>query len=111
MSQDAQVVALARTVRRQKLAMGGMGAVLVLLAGVGLGRGPAPAGEPQVREVTTYTAGGNRLYRIWSDGSIDYLIVDFANGSVEGIPGWARLEIDQTLSRDRMGNMIRAAGR
>ncbi|MBZ0170943.1 MAG: hypothetical protein K8E66_01050, partial [Phycisphaerales bacterium] len=58
-----------------------------------------------------YTAGANRLYRIWEDGRIDYLVVDFANGSVEGIPGWARLHIDPNLSRDRMGNEIRASGR
>lgn len=105
MSNTAVEVSLGRTIRRQRMVIGGMALALVLLAGVGLGRGPA-AGSG-AREITHYTAGDNRLYRIWDDGTIDYLIVDFAHGSVEGIPGWATVHIDPSLSRDRMGNMVR----
>lgn len=111
MSNTAVEVSLGRTVRLQRVAIGGMAAALVLLAGFGLGRGPGDGPAPVVPEITHYTAGDNRLYRIWDDGSVDYLIVDFAHGSVEGIPGWARVHIDPSLSRDRMGNVVRAPGR
>lgn len=57
-----------------------------------------------------YAAGGDRVYRIHEDGEIDVLIVDFANGTVDGIPGWARVRIDHTLTRDRMGNVVRGDG-
>ena len=107
MSNAADAVVLAGTVRRQRVVIGGMGVALAILAGVGLGQGPGAGGSPAAREVTHYTAGDDRLYRVWDDGTIEYLIVDFANGSVEGIPGWARVQIDHSLTRDRMGNEVR----
>lgn len=106
---------LARTVRLQRLTIAGLAGLLVLAVGLGVGLGnaphdPSPSPSP-APEVIHYTAGGDRLYRIWDNGAIEYLIVDFANGSVEGIPGWAPIHIDESLSRDRMGNMIRVPGR
>lgn len=100
--------ALSRTIRRQRWAIAGLGVALALLAG--LGHAPAQP-EPSQAGITHYTAGGDRLYRVWDNGTIEYLIVDFANGSVEGIPGWARVQIDNSLTRDRMGNMTRVSGR
>lgn len=92
---------LGRTVRRQRLAIAGLVGAFALLVGVG------QAERGKAAEVREYAAGGDRLYRVWDDGRIEYLIVDFAHGSVEGVPGWAPLQIDHSLSRDRMGNVTR----
>jgi len=100
--------ALSRTIRRQRLTIAGLAAAIALLAGLGHAPTQPDLSPPQI---THYTAGGDRLYRIRDDGTIEYLIVDFANGSVEGIPGWARVHIDNSLTRDRMGNMTRVPGR
>jgi hypothetical protein len=100
-----------RIIRRQRLTIGGLAGLLVLV--VGLGQGSTGQDRPSASgpAITHYTAGGDRLYRVWDTGVIEYLTVDLANGSVDGIPGWARIHIDPTLSRDRMGNMIRVPGR
>lgn len=98
---------LERAVRRQRVAIAALGGGLVLLVAGGQARfgsaSPADGDPPSVR----YTAGGDRLYRIHADGRIEYLLVDFATGSVDGIPGWAPVLIDHSLSRDRMGNEVR----
>lgn len=105
----------ARTIARQRLALTALAGALGLLVGLGIGsEAPRPAPGPISHASETapvqYLAGDNRLYRIHDTGEIEYLIVDFAHGSVAGIPGWALLRIDNTLSRDRMGNVVRANG-
>ncbi|MDQ7014517.1 MAG: hypothetical protein Q9O74_11565 [Planctomycetota bacterium] len=106
----------ARTIARQRLAITALAGTLGLVVGLGLGSDtPSANTQPQNADRTAaapfqYVAGGNRLYRIQDTGEIEYLIVDFAHGSVAGVPGWASLRIDTSLSRDRMGNMIRANG-
>jgi len=106
-TQCGRIERLERAVRRQRLAIGALGGGLVLLVAGGQARfasePPAHDDPPSFR----YTAGGDRLYRIHPDGRIEYLLVDFAAGSAEGIPGWAPVQIDHTLSRDRMGNEVR----
>ena len=97
---QADATRLARTARRQRVLIVVLGGLLTVLAGVGFGRATGAA------QIEQYTAGGDRLYRIWDDGRVEYLEVDLANGSVEGIPGWAPVHIDHKLSRDRMGNEI-----
>lgn len=109
----------ARTIARQRLAITALAGALGLLVGLGIGSEsprPAPetappaAGSSPTHAPVQYIAGDNRIYRIHDTGEIEYLIVDFANGTVAGIPGWALLRVDNTLSRDRMGNVIRASG-
>lgn len=106
---------LARTVRLQRHALAGLTGLFMLAVGLGFGLGRSPhaphAPAAAAREITHYTAGGDRLYRIWDTGDIEYLTIDFAHGSVEGVPSWARLRIDDSLTHDRMGNMIRVPGR
>ena len=106
----------ARTIRTQKLAIAGLGGALVLL----IAGGQAERGERnEAREVRVevparfpqYAAGGDKIYRFEEDGSVEYLVVDFAQGTVEGLPGWAPLHIDHQISRDRMGNITRAPRR
>lgn len=96
---------LRRTVRRQRLSIGALSGALVLTFALGQSR---PEASPTV---THYAAGGDRLYRIWDDGRIDFLIADFADGSNEGIPGWAPLQIDHGFTRNRMGSIIVAPRR
>lgn len=105
----------ARTIARQRVVITALAGALGLLVGLGIGsEAPRPAPETIPHASGTapvqYLAGDNRLYRIHDTGEIEYLIVDFAHGSVAGIPGWALLRVDNTLSRDRMGNVIRANG-
>ena len=106
----------ATTIARQRFAIAALAGVLGLVVGLGLGSdAPTANAQPQnaARPAAApfqYVAGGDRLYRIHDTGEIEYLIADFAHGSVAGVPGWASLRIDTSLSRDRMGNMIRANG-
>jgi hypothetical protein len=108
-SERTGIERLERAVRRQRLAIGGLaGALVLLVAGgqAGYGNRGTPQDSAGV-EYPQFAAGGDKLYRISADGRIEYLVVDFAHGTVEGIPGWATVRIDHTLSRDRMGNTIR----
>ncbi|MFG0260638.1 MAG: hypothetical protein ACF8LK_09840 [Phycisphaerales bacterium JB041] len=105
----------ARTIARQRLVITALTGALGLLVGLGLGgEPPTKAAEPVPTADATapfqYVAGDNRLYRIHDSGEIEYLIVDFAHGTVAGIPGWATLRVDHSLSRDRMGNVVRSGG-
>ena len=104
---------LSRIIRLQRLAFAGLSGLAVLAVGLGFGLAAGdPAEVPSLApEITHYTASDDRLYRIWDNGDIHYLIADFANGSVKGIPSWTRIQIDDSLTRDRMGNMIRVPGR
>lgn len=107
----------ARTIAIQRGVIAALAGMLGVFAGLGLGGGNGAAdtqrehtGAPATAAAPRYIAGGNRVYRIQDTGESEYLIVDFAHGSVAGIPGWASLRIDTSLRRDRMGNMIRANG-
>ena len=106
---------LVRAIRLQKPALVGLTGFFVLAVGWGFGLGHDAANDAKMAhlapEITHYTAGDNWLSRIWDDGEIDYLTIDFAHGSVEGIPSWTRLHIDASLTRDRMGNVTRVSGR
>lgn len=116
---STQDTTAARTISRQRVVITALAGALGLLVGLGIGSGsPRPTAEPAPPTIETaptgapvqYVAGDNRIYRIHDTGEIEYLIVDFAHGTVAGIPGWALLRVDSTLSRDRMGNVIRANG-
>ena len=117
---DATTDALsARTIARQRAVITALAGVLGLLVGLGVGSeapGPPREAGPSVPMIAAshapvqYVAGDNRIYRIHDSGEIEYLIVDFAHGTVAGIPGWALLRVDTALSRDRMGNVIRSNG-
>ena len=106
---------LACTIRRQRLALAGLTGAFVLAVGLGFGLVQPPhtpaSSLKTSSKITHYAAGDNRLYRFWDNGDIDYLTIDFDHGSVEGIPSWTRLRIDNSLTRDRMGNVIRVPGR
>jgi hypothetical protein len=110
MSQDhdrlGRLGRLERAVRRQRIGTVALGGTLVLLMTVGQAEQPSIE-RARAGSGPRYVAGGDRLYRIYDNGAIEYLIVDFAHGSVEGIPGWALLHVDETLTRDRMGNVAR----
>jgi hypothetical protein len=99
---------LQRAVRRQRAAIVALGGAAVLLvAGGQVRQGAQTARPPEAETYPRYAAGGDKLYRIDADGSIAYLVVDLAQGTGDGIPGWAQLHVDDSLSRDRMGNITR----
>ncbi|HZW09351.1 MAG TPA: hypothetical protein VFF69_05550 [Phycisphaerales bacterium] len=96
---------LERTVRRQRAAMAAMGgAAVLLLAGGQMAADTRDDGGGE--RAVQYAAGGDKLYRIHPSGKIEYMVMDFAAGTVEGIPDWALVHVDRELSRDRMGNVV-----
>jgi hypothetical protein len=46
------------------------------------------------------------LYRVWSDGAVDYLKVsaEECNNFPNGVPDWAEFNIDKAMTRDRQGH-------
>jgi hypothetical protein len=99
---------LERAVRRQRVALGALGGVVVLLCAGGQASRSWREGEERGAGAAAvqYAAGGDKLYRIHPGGHVEYIVVDFAEGTVDGIPGWASVHVDPTLSRDRMGNVV-----
>ncbi|MBK7405948.1 MAG: hypothetical protein IPJ41_15335 [Phycisphaerales bacterium] len=110
----------ARTIRNQRITIAALGGLLVVLVAGGQAERHEDGLDREARrevrvevpsQYPQYAAGGDKIYRFGAGGEIDYIVVDFAQGTVEGIPGWAPLHIDHEISRDRMSNIVRVPRR
>lgn len=51
------------------------------------------------KKVIGVSGGDSYIYRVYDDGSIDYIQADNQNKSPKGIPGWQPIPIDHALIR------------
>ena len=66
---------------------------------------PSRQSQPPPRELVGVAGTNAAIYRIYSDGSVDYLIHDLGTVYANGIPDWCPLPINKTLTRDKQGHV------
>ncbi len=69
--------------------------IVLTAAVVGLVLGGMAGGSD--RKIIGVAGGDNYLYRVYDDGSVDFLQVNSQIKSVRGIPGWQPIQIDPDL--------------
>jgi hypothetical protein len=77
------------------LLIGALAAGSIVLVGAG-SRQPA-------NPIVGFAATDEKLFRVYQSGEIEFLGVDLDNGSLNGIPDWSPVKIDNTLIWDSRG--------
>lgn len=77
------------------LLIGALAAGSIVLVGAG-SRQPA-------NPIVGIGATDERLFRVYQSGKVEFLGVDLDNGSINGVPDWSPVKIDDTLIWDSRG--------
>lgn len=73
---------------------------IAIAAGAGL-VAACVVGQSSGKKVAGFSGGDSYIYRIYDDGSIDFIQADNQIKTAKGIPNWQEIPIDRSLIRQQ----------